>query len=243
MIDTRRHDDPGAWQLADPDDVIVWTATQPPRLVEGPLDLSSFDGQMLVLDLAPGQFACRETEGCLRQVFLDGLHRLSVGEGAGKVSPRSRLFVLRNDLPVSWRWQGRDMLVLESNEPGGCRLPLRGACSLALADPVRFYQTVVHGLTSLDLNNLTRVLETLVRAHVGAHLQPLVQRGRLDLMQAQVRLAQLGADDLSDDLADLGLVCLQLSACTPLGAEDTTGDARERAAPDLVTPISYDDVL
>jgi membrane protease subunit (stomatin/prohibitin family) len=238
-----RHDDPGAWQFVDPSDVITWTAAQPPRLVEGPLDLASFDGQMLVLDLDAGQIAYREAEGCLRQVFLDGVHRLRVGEGAGQVSTRSRLFFLRTDQPVTWRWQGRDALVLEADGPDGYHLPLRGTCSLGLADPVRFYQTVVHGLASLDLQDLTRVLDALVRAQLAAHLQPLVQRGRSDLMQAQIRLSQLGADDLSDDLADLGLVCLHLIACTPVDSEDPTGDARELEATSVVAPASYDDVF
>jgi hypothetical protein len=239
MLDQHTLWNRSTWHDEDPQRLVTWTAVTPPRAVEGPLELVSFRGQVLILELGPDQLACREQDGRLAQVFLDGLHRLEIGESAGQTPPHSRLYFLRLDVPLSWRWQAGCELTVDTGTPEGDRLPLRGACSLHLRDPLRFYTEVLPGLESLDPRDLLAVLDTLVRSKLAAHLEPLAERGRIDRMRAQVQLADLGVEDLDDDLADLGLGCLHLAACIPLEQDEP---AVEALVPSALSG-SYDDVL
>jgi hypothetical protein len=232
-------DEQTTWQHDDPRRLVTWTPAQPPRAVEGPFDLACFEGQVLVLELGPDMLACRELGGALQQVFLDGLHKLEIGDGAGLIPPASRLYMLRPSLPISWRWRQGDELVIDTGTARGERLPLRGTCSLFLDDPMRFYREVLAGLDQLEASDLVAVLDALVRSQIAAHLLPLGQAGRFDRMRAQIQLGELDAEHLSEDLTDLGLGCRHLAAFTPQ-------ELPEPAPPELVGgPLagSYDDVL
>jgi hypothetical protein len=243
--------DPTRWQQEDPDRQTEWRPASPPRAVEGPLELTCFAGRCLVLELAPGQVVCRELDGRLQQVLLDGVHRLDVGEGRNRVSLASRLYFLRPDVGLDLRWRPGDSLVIDAAEPGreavaatdraGLRLPLRGVCRLHLADPMLFYRSVLQGLREPDPAALLGVLDALVREHLAGHLLPLVHRGRLDLLHAHTLLADLGPAELSDDLAEIGLGCLDLAVYTPLAGADA-GQASEAAEAEPLV-ASYDDLL
>jgi len=242
MNDGRSH-----WQLDDSSRVVTWTAARPPRAVEGPLDLACFADRVLILELEPAQVACRETGGCLRQVILDGAHRLDIGTAGGQIPPQGRLYFLRPDVPIGWRWHKDAHLVIATDPAGvsdgdaaaGVRLALRGLCSLHIADPVRFYTEILRGLADVQPEHLAGVLDALVRSQLATHLQPLIRRGDLDQLRAQVLLTNLTAADLSDDLGELGLGCLHLAACT------AHIHAPSAAPAPPMTPVcgSYDDVL
>jgi len=229
----------GSWQLRDPDQVTAWRPADPARAIEGPLDLAFFTDQTLVLELADEQVACREEGGCLRQVFLGGTHQLEVGTRPGQVAPDCRLVFLRSDVPLSWRWREGSELVIDTGGGRSVRLPLRGVCSLRISDPARFYASVLQGLEHLDADRLLQVLETTVRSQLESRLQPLATGPWVDPLRAQVLLGDLGAGDLAEELADLGLECLYLAVFTPAIQDEPVG-----APVAETTPVgSYDDVL
>jgi len=222
------HHDRHPWQTQEPDDVVIWQPAVGAPAVEGPLDLLLFADRLLVLELADDQLAFREEGRQLRQVYMDRMHQFRVGDGPGEVAPASRLFFLRTDVALSWRWHAPSSLSVD-----GLHLPLRGVCSLRIADPAAFYSDILQGLESLAPETLTETLDTLVRHRLESHLQDL------NTVQAQILLSELGAADLDDDLAELGLTCEYLAAFTPT-AIDQTVPASE---PQLVPAGSYDDIL
>ena len=227
------------WQEQEPGGVVTWRPVEPPRPVEGPLALDLFDNSTLVLELAPDQLAFREQDGRLQQVFFDGMHQLRVGNGADMAPPSSRLFFLRADVPMTWRWRGETSLRVDTGHRAGVLVPLRGACSLLIADPVEFHRHILQGLESLDSDHLVRVLDTLVRTQIESRLAPLAERGALDPVRVQILLDDLVAADLNEDLYDLGVRCVHLAAYAP-----TVEDEPVAELPALSTPSgSYDDVL
>lgn len=242
------------WQQDDPDRLIVWQPASPPRAVEGPLALTCFAGRRLVLELAPAQIVCRESGGRLRQVYFDGVHRLEIGEGEHQIAPDNRLTFLRPDAPLDLRWRQNDSLVLavaaagrpqpqpgdpSGASPSGLRLPLRGLCRLHLAEPLLFYRSLLEGLDRAASGDLLAVLDALVRTHLTEHLRPLLRGKDLDRLHAQALLADLGPNDLAEDLAEVGLGCLQLAAFLPLDSEER----RAETATCPVGPGTYDDLL
>jgi hypothetical protein len=225
------------WQEHDPEHVVTWTPATPPRAVEGPLALDLFAGRLLVLQLAPGQVAVHEVDRRPRRVLLDGCHHLEIGHGPDAVTPEGSVVFLRPDVPLAWRWTVGCELHVDAGGGDFIDLPLRGACALSLADPCRFHERVLAGLGELQLATLTDVLDTLVRSRLEARLHDLVDRGRLDVLQASVRLEALTAEDLADDLAPQGLSCERLQVAIPAPRE-------ESVTVEATAPIgSYDDVL
>ena len=225
------------WQEHDPEHVVTWTPATPPRPVEGPLTLDLFADRLLVLQLAPGQVAVHEVDGRPRRVLLDGCHHLDVGRGPDAVAPEGSLVFLRPDVPLAWRWTAGCELYVDTGGGDTIALPLRGACALTLADACRFHERVLAGLGELQLATLTNVLDTLVRSRLEARLHDLVDRGRLDVIQASVRLEALAAEDLADDLAPQGLACARLQVAIPAPRE-------ESVTVEATVPVgSYDDVL
>lgn len=241
------------WQQDDPDRIVVWRPASPPRAIEGPLTLECFDGNTLVLELAPEQIACREDRGCLQQVLLGALHRFEIGKSREQTPPSSRIIFLRSDAPLVLRWTGAAGLILNPAADGtrgsagsrsgdtaqGLRLPLRGICRLHLADPMLFYRSALQGLNRPSEENLLGVLDALVRTHLASHLEPLAGGGVLDRLHAQTLLADLGPDDLGEDLEALGLACLHLAAYLPLDIEEPV--PAHATVPSLAG--SYDDLL
>lgn len=222
------------WQERSASEVTVWTPAAPRRAVEGPLALSLFAGQTLVLDLAPGQLACRECDGRVAQVWLDGQPQVAVPDRPG---PDERLWFVRDDAPLTWRWHADDALVVALGRGGTVRLPVRGAVALVVRDAMTLLESVLAGLPDLDPDVLTDVVRTHVQASLESRLQTVVDGGRLDPVRAQVLLEGLTCSDLDDDLADLGLAALHVAVTLPTGA----GVARDHG-PDPI-PVSYDDVL
>ncbi len=227
------------WQQREADDFVTWHPAEPARAVEGPLALDFFVDQTLVLELAPHQLAFREQDGQLKQVYFGGLHELAVGAGGGMVSPESRLFFLRGDVPLSWRWRAPSTLRVDTGHEPGILISLRGACSVIIDDPAGFHRAVLQGLENLEPDALIGVLDTLVRSQIAARLESLVEIQSLDAMRVQILLNDLAATDLDDDLVELGLRCVHLAAGTPTVQE-------EPAAPPVAHEVpvgSYDDVL
>ncbi len=222
------------WQERGADQVTIWSPADPRRPVEGPLPLSLFAGRTLVLDLAPGQLACREQEGRVAQVWLDGQPEVSLPAHPG---PDERLWFVRDDTPLTWRWREGDALVVALGRGRSLRLPVRGAVALVVRDAMALLQTVLLGLSHLDPQVLTDVLRTHVQATLESRLVTVVDGGRIDPVRAQILLESLTCSDLDDDLADLGLAALHVGITVP-----TAASVARRHDPDPI-PVSYDDVL
>lgn len=227
------------WQQRPFEDFVTWHPVEPPRAVEGPLSLEFFRDQTLVLELAPHQLAFREADGRLQQVYFDGLHELAVGHGPGQVEPDSRLFFLRGDVPLTWRWRDGTSLRVNGGHEPGILVPLRGACSVVIDDPAGFHGAVLDGLESLDDATLIRTLDTLVRTQLETRLEPLVENRSLDPVRVQIMLDGLRTEDLDEDLLELGLRCVHVAAGTLVRHEEPL------VAPENAElPIgSYDDVF
>jgi hypothetical protein len=224
------------WQELEPDEIVTWQPVQPAQPVEGPLSLALLDGRRLVLELAPDQLAFRDRDGRLEQVYFDGIHELVVGEGTDRVDPTSRLFFVRGDVPFHGRW--RESAVLHvPGLPGP--LPLRGAYTLVIDDPAGFHDGVLRGLEHLEPGQLAGVLDTMLRAQIEGRLEALDEDPAIDPVRVQIMLNGLTADDLNEDLLDLGLRCLHLAAVTPLPRPDEAPTPAEEG----VLAGSYDDVL
>jgi len=221
------------WQELAPEDVVAWTPASPPRCVEGPLDLDLFQGQMLALELAPEQVALHVVDGRVRRVYLDGHQQLPTVPAGSAAGAQGWLVFLRPDVPISWRWHDGVFLHVDQRE---C-LPLRGACSLHITDPIRFHDAVLAGLDDLPAGRLTSVLDTLVRGRLESHLQGVGGRQGLDPLRAKVVLEGLLPAALDDDLDALGLGCDHLTVAVPVASEH---DAPTRRRP---CPACYDDVL
>ncbi len=227
------------WQQREPDDCVTWHPMEPARAVEGPLALDFFVDQTLVLELAPHQLAFREEAGQLKQVYFDGLHELAVGDGNGQISPESRLFFLRGDVPLTWRWSEETSLRVDTGRGTSNLIPLRGACSVVIDDPAGFHRKVLQGLESLEPEVLVGVLDTLVRTQIEARIEALVENQSVDTMRVQILLNDLAAADLDDDLLEIGLRCIHLAAGTPAAREEAVAPQATYAAP----VGSYDDVF
>lgn len=221
------------WQELASEDVLVWTPASPPRCVEGPLDLALFEGQMLALELAPEQVALHVVDGRVRRAYLDGHQELPTTPSGGAAEPEGWLVFLRPDVPISWRWHDGASLHVNQGE----HLPLRGACSLHVTDPIRFHDTVLVGLDDLPADRLAAVLDTLVRGRLESHLQGTGGRQGLDPLHAKVMLEGLEPAALDDDLEALGLACTHLTVAVPVAAEDDASTRRRSC------PACYDDVF
>jgi hypothetical protein len=227
------------WQQREPEDHVTWHPQEPARAVEGPLALELFENQTLVLELAPHQLAFREDAGQLAQVYFDGLHELAIGRGPGQVPPQSRLFFLRGDVPVTWRWREETSLRVDAGHEPGILVPLRGICSVIIDDPATFHRAVLQGLENVEPTVLDGVLDTLVRSQIESRIEALVENQTLDPMRVQILLNDLAANDLDDDLVDLGLRCIHLAAGTPAARGETAAELEVYTE----TVGSYDDVF
>jgi len=228
------------WQTCDPQQLVTWRPAHPPRVVEGPLPLALFAGRTLVLELADRQLAGREQDGRLVQVWLGGCPEVAVpgGRDDGGAADPGRLWFLRDDVPLSWRWrQGAELTVVVGGEPH--RFPIRGACEVHLADATALYATVLRGLEDLTVGALQDAVRSCVQASLEARLQRLGTGKGLAPVQAQATLEGLAAEDLDDDLAELGLRCVHLAISVPTEATATP----QAAAVTTVAPGSYDDLV
>jgi hypothetical protein len=224
------------WQEHDPQELVVWRPVAPARTVEGPLALELFAGRTLALQLVEGQIACREQDDILVQVWLGGHHHLTV-PGDPDLAARGRLWFVRDDVPLAWRWREGSELVVSGGADRPQRLPLRGQCALTVADGPRLHQALLRGLPVLDPDNLVGLLRIHVQAALEARLGRVLGHDPVDPWHAQVLLEDLAPDDLADELAPLGLRCAEIAATTPV-----TGEVAPR--PDAaVPPGSYDDLL
>jgi len=222
------------WQERNADQVTIWSPAEPRRPVEGPLPLSLFAGRTLVLELATGQLACREHEGQVAQVWLEGRPEVSVPAHPG---PDERLWFVRDDTPLTWRWREGDVLVVALGRGESLRLPVRGAVALVVRDAMTLLQAVLLGQPRLDPQILADVLRTHVQAALESRLVTLVDGGRVDPVRAQILLESLTCHDLDDDLGDLGLAALHVGITVP-----TEASVARHVDPGPV-PVSYDDVL
>ncbi len=228
------------WQDLDADKLVEWSPSPEGYLAEGPLDLTIFEGKTMAVVLAADQLAFVQSGGKLHRVYMEGAHRLRVGSGSGETPADSTLVFVRCDVPLTLRWRHQSSLVVDTGHADGCRLPLRGQCTLAITDPSMFHERVLQGLNSLDPVHLGSALDTMVRAQLESRMQTLVERRSLDPVRAQVLLAGLGAADLAEDLAEIGLGCVQLAVFTP--APEPGDRPMNEAAPEP-TVMSYDDVF
>jgi len=230
-----RHAD--LWDLREPDEVVTWSPAQPPQAVEGPLPLDMFRDRLLVLDLAPGQVAVHVKGDGRQRVYFDTMPRLDLGLGVHQTAPEGWLVFLRCDAPISWRWHDQSRLVVDLGGGESHALPLRGRCSLLVADPLRFHSAVFEGVDDLPTGRLAGVLDTLVRARLEARLGDLVDAHRLDPLQAKIALENLTAADLDDELHALGLRCQDLVLAVPVAQESS------ESSPVDAPHACYDDLL
>lgn len=203
------------WDLREPDEVVTWSPAQPPQAVEGPLPLDMFRDRMLVLDLAPGQVAVHVKGDGRQRVYFDTMPQLDLGLGAHQTAPEGWLVFLRSDAPIRWRWHDQSRLVVDLGGGAADELPLRGRCSVLVADPLRFHEAVLNGVDDLPAERLAGVLDTLVRARLEARIGGLVEGHHLDTLRAKIALEGLTATDLDDDLQALGLRCQDLVLAVP----------------------------
>lgn len=229
-----------AWQEFDADNLVEWTPSPEGYLAEGPLELTFFEGKTLVVNLDMDQLAFIQNSNTLHKIYMEGTHHLKVGSGSGETPVDSTLVFVRCDVPLTLRWRRQSSLLIDTGLAEGHQLPLRGQCTLAITDPTMFYERILVGLEPLDQDRLGNVLDTMVRAQLESRLHNLVERRSLDPVQAQVLLAGLGAADLAEDLAEIGLGCVQLAVFTPT---PEPGDQQMHESTHEPTVMSYDDVF
>ncbi len=226
------------WQEQDAEAVVPWQPATPPRLVEGPLPLALFAGRTLALALDPGQVACRTRGGRVVQTWLDGQPQIAVGPGDdAPAADTDRLWFVRTATALSWRWREDARLVVAVGTGRTVALPVRGVCSVMIADPVRLVTELLAGLEQLDPDVLRDVVATHVRAGLEARLRALAEDGQVDPVRAQVLLEGLTCEQLDDDLAALGLACHHVAAT--LAPEPVAPVLPATTAP----PGGYDDLL
>lgn len=203
---TWEHHDDGA-------EVHEWSIDPNQGLVQGPLDLSFFIGQHLVLHLQEDQVALLESDGDLKSIFFAGTHRLEISDDA-RQAPAARVVFLHVGAPINLRWRNEAALWIDGPGAVRCPMPFIGACSLTISDPGAFWYAFLRGAEVYEAPALCRVLDALVRSRMETHLTQLAADRATDPATLQSLLPNLCADSLNDDLQEYGLMCQQLATYT-----------------------------
>ena len=213
-----RHGD-AVWEVW-PDDApppTPWSFDPRDGAVQGPLDLGSFAGSGLQLQLARGQTGLLTRNHGVRATWFEGSHLLRVGDGPGQIPPDGRLFMIATDAPLDCRW-GENV---PPGAPGRPDAP-HGGCVFQIVSPTRFYDVFLRHAETTGEAFIRRLLGTLLQTRLEERLADAADPARPPRLLA----SSLTADDLAGGWNELGV------ALTALTCDRSAGDrAREAARP------------
>jgi len=226
------------------EDAVRWYFVPGAGVVQGPLEMASFGDRSLLVTLEPGQVGLLARAGEIRAVLHAGEHLLRVGSGPGRIDPAARLIVLETGRPlaVSWDESPRsDFADPAHSLPGG-------SAAIAIVDPVRFHGAFLRNAETCGEPFLTRLIGTLVQAHLTGILAAALGSGRraspspADAAAVRERLTHLAPTDLDAGLEGYGIACTALAwsaaapGRAPAGTRATAGEADPSAADGLHHP-------
>lgn len=215
--------DGAAWDVW-PDDAAPptpWSFDPRDGAVQGPLELGSFAGGGLHLQLARGQTGLLARGNVVRATWIEGTHLLRVGDGPGQIPPDGRLFMLATDLPLNCRWG-------EAVAPGGAGRPdvPRGDCAFHIVAPTLFYDVFLRHGEATGEAFIRRLLGTLVQARLEERLAD-----EAAATSSPHRLPEiLTPADLAGGWSELG-VALTTLTCDRTGAARGPGACRPAGQP------------
>ncbi|MHB8077931.1 MAG: hypothetical protein ACYDIE_01575 [Candidatus Krumholzibacteriia bacterium] len=196
----------------------VWPEDAPPPTpwsfdprdgaVQGPLELGSFAGSGLRLQLARGQTGLLAHNHGVRATWFEGSHLLRVGHGPGQLPPEGRLFMFADNVALACRWG-------ETSPPaaaGRTDAP-RGNCAFHIVAPTLFYDVFLRHAETTGEAFIRRLLGTLVQARIEERVAAAGDPARPSPRLA----AELTPADLADGWSELG-VSLSALTCDPTGA-------------------------
>lgn len=179
-----------------------WSFDPRDGAVQGPLELGSFAGGGLHLQLAPGQTGLLARNHAVRATWFEGAHLLRVGTGAGQLPPDGRLFMISTDTPLDCRWGG----MVPPGESARPDAP-RGHGTFHIIAPTLFYDVF--------LRHAETAGEAFVRRLLGTLLQTRIEERLADPADAtfppRILAANLTPADLAEGWSEMGVT---LSALT-----------------------------
>lgn len=209
---------PAIWDVW-PDDAAPptpWSFDPRDGAVQGPLELGSFAGGGLLLQLARGQTGLLAHDHAARATWFEGSHLLRVGIGPGQIPPGGRLFMIATDAPLGCRWG-------EATPPeaAGRSGPPRGNCTFHVVAPTLFYDVFLRHAETTGEAFIRRLLGTLVQARIEERLADAAD----DAHPSRRSPVNLTPADLADGWSELG-VALTALTCDPTGIAHGSGVSR-----------------
>ncbi len=203
-----------------------WTMDTEGPLVQGPVDLSDFQGQRMLLHLESGQFALLLTEQTLKVVYLDGSHHLDIGSRPDQVHVQNRLVLINTERSLDYRWaQG---FVSHEGEA------MIGRCSIRIAKPAKFYHSVLSQQPSWTPDSIHDIVEPLVHQAFKDLIDQVVEHACDHSGGLQSALMALGAHQLDEFLSAHGLFCEAIAAYTAAPPVEECSDETAGQSADLL---------
>ena len=184
-----------------------WSVAPEQGVIQGPLDLALFTGEVLRLTLAEGQLGLVERAGELQAVLRPGVHDVPAA------LVRGACIFVQTDQPVAWQW-GTGAVLWVGGRVSRQAVPIIGTCAVTVVDVAAFHRAFLHGATTLGDGHWQRVLDVVVRDQLESRLAQATVDGATDPAFVQTLLANMAAADLAGDLEEYGLACSHLAVYT-----------------------------
>lgn len=198
-----------------------WSFDPRDGAVQGPLELGSFAGGGLHLQLARGQTGLLARNHAVRATWFEGSHLLRVGDGSGQISPDGRLFMIATDTALTCRW-GEAIppeAAVRPDEP-------RGSCTFHIVAPTLFYDVFLRHAETTGEAFIRRLLGTLLQTRIAARLADPADA----TFPPRLLPANLTPADLSGGWNELG-VALTALTCDRTGAARVSEASRPAGQP------------
>ncbi len=193
---------------------LVWTVDSENGLVQGPLDLGFFCGKKMLLDLGEKQVALLIDESAVQTVYLAGTHQLHIGNGKGGIAPDRQMLFMATDCPIKLRWKKHSSIWVSNIAEFPEEIKIIGSCSCEITGPGRFYQTFLANIETIDVDFITRVIDSLVRSQIESWLSDLFDGYPYNAVELQSRLTGLDPDTMNDQLEQYGIACRSMAIYT-----------------------------
>ncbi len=207
---------------------INWSFNVAQGIVQGPLDLNSFQGQSMMLSLDTGQIALLTQDNNLCALYLDGIHNLKVGHGFNQISPNATLVFINTAASLQLRWKKNNPIQWNDRSENS----LIGHCDLAISDPIMFFEGYLQRADSIAEERALTEIDVTVRSILADMIGtgPL-GGGPTTAAELESRLTCLSSQTLTEELADQGLSCHQLALYPKVSQIELDSTARDRFAP------------